>query len=168
MITSERAERIGAESVRVIATSDLPSPIFRWYLDGRFFVEELAGFIDLPSNRQRVVEVFDQDTPTPILAGLSGVVEVTWERTAGAVGYAVQVYDGAAWQTVEELEAVGGQRSYSVNAQAEDETILQTRVVGRMASGVEAVVMARQELVVRVPDEPVVALSVEDGELVAE
>ena len=170
-ITSVEQTLTGPFSVRVSAASNLVTPIFRWYVEGRRVQEGTLDFFDLNTRSQKRVDVLDQDTPgDPDSVHLNGVVSLAWERGVGYERYRVEKDDFGSWKTVTQRRDQGavGPRTFRVTLpQVADEEVLTLRVMGVRPDGAETELVRRTALVVRFPDVPEFDATVSGGVITA-
>lgn len=154
----------GFNSYRFTATSTLDDPTFYWYKDGRFFMSERSGVIELSVSPQTRIDVFDTSSERP-QQGISPGMLMRWKSVTGAVSYRVERYNGATWDEVQTILETGA-RLYRVLVRGlADETTHQLRVVATDAAGVETAVYTNEGLLVRHPDIPSQAYSLTAGTL---
>jgi hypothetical protein len=157
MITSVRDIRIADNQRRVIATSDLDEPIFRFYISGSLFATQSIGSIDVLTTGAPVpVDVFDQDEPDALPAPSAVVgLRIYWEPPAGLDAFRIERLVSGEWVSVATLSAAPVQRGYSYTVTGlADQTRHRIRVVGIAPDASETVILTRAALLIRNPDVP--------------
>lgn len=150
-------------------TSDATAPVsFRVYREGRkvtaFTSADGTGEVVLviAPDTSPYLEVLDNDSLQPSPA-FSGHLTLNWMATAGAESYAVQWWDGSAWQTQASIEDTGF-ASYSWLTQwLADSTTHQFRIVTTATDGTTATSATMNLLMVRHPDSPNVTYTYSAG-----
>jgi hypothetical protein len=164
MITSIVYTEIGPATYRITAVSSLADPVFRWFVDGIPYLTSTVGFIDvqLTSDTQLTIDVFDQDTANPNPLARGSNVAIAWEKSTGAIAYRVEQYVDPAWEVIDIITALDS-RSFRKFVPADDEETISLRVVAIFADLSESVVATRLAFVVRIPDVPPQNYTLEDG-----
>ena len=158
MATTLSAIRTGVMSYRLTATSDLESPVFRWFIDGAPYAEGTESFLDvrLSSDRQVTFSVADQDEDAELVVaqGVPSALVVWWTRRASSLRYLVQVLVDAEWETRETVQDTG-LLVFSVDIHGlADETMHTIRIVAVDTTETEKEIAKRTAFLIRRPDTP--------------
>jgi hypothetical protein len=157
MITALRDLRISENQRRIIATSDLDAPVFRFYVEGRLFATQSLNFIDVLTNGAPVpVDVFDQDEPLAVPAPSAVVgMRIYWEPAPGFASFRVEHFVSSQWVDKGSISALPLRRGYDFTVTGlADQTRHRLRVMGIADDGTEAEVIVRAAFLIRNPDVP--------------
>ena len=169
MITSVTTNRVGINTRRVTAISDLSDPIFRFYIAGQLYAEQVLNWIDVTAGSGPVpVDVFDQDEPDALPAPSAVVgLRLSFEPPPGLASYRIERLSGASWVAVATLAATSNRGvSYTVEGLA-DVTRHRLRAVGIGPDASETILATRAALLIRTPDIPPQGYTVSGGTLSA-
>lgn len=164
-ITSLSLTRVSTFSVRLSFASDLGTPTFYVWKDGRFYASTTAAtlIVPVPEGSYPVFDVFDDAADQPTWT-LPDTLLLQWAGLgSSAASYRVEQYVGAAWVT-RSIEPERGRAYYQWRSpRLADQTACQFRVVAVGPDGNETVSATYAATMVRQPDPPAVALSYDEG-----
>lgn len=169
LVTRYWPEHLGPTLVRVYFESDLVSPTFYVWLDGRLFGSTTAGYMDVPVGIGQVaqVDVFDDANAVPD-ALFPAQVTLLWEVGPEVAVSRVEQWDGDAeeWVVRAQVPSTGAGIGRWESAPLADGETHVFRVVPVDGTARDGIAREFSGVMCRWPDRPELVVGVSGGEFV--
>lgn len=167
MVSSVYSEPLSPVLFRIHFVSDLVSPTFYVWVDGRLFGQTTAAYMDVPAGIGQVVQidVFDdaEDVPDAVY---SANVTLLWEVGDYTVLTRIEQWDGDSWEVVATVPATGAGVGRWESPPLEDAAAHTFRVVPIDAQTRDGIPREFSGVMCRWPDAPSFDVAVDSGEFV--
>ena len=164
-VTLNAPTRTGPSRWLVTYSSNLASPTFRVYYQGRLIDESARTSVHIDSETEPQVEVYDATT-TPTQWTYPGRVRLQWYHQADAEGYRVYEYVNSTWLERQTLSDHGPAYHTWQSRWLPDVTTAQFRVVALDSLRNEGTEIDVTVFIVRNPDPPEVSVTYTGGNIV--